>query len=185
MGSESSNSISEGKTVPTSCDSCKCSCGEAVFAQYADQVAVKNMKWMIVPIEGMSSSKVGLIRTTQVVGSVLSLGIAPAVNPKLLDDPRHDIVEFKFNCGRCKGTGYVTLDGHAKHKPAEGESPRPGAQYKTFKHQRFTDPLSTHLDKRINITGTDLVEIYQSMPEEYSTVGYNCKSFAEILTAKA
>ena len=70
MGSESSTSMtsSEGQQVPTSTDSCTCSCGEAVFAQYSGQVKVVNMKWMIVPIKNMSSTKVGAIKTAQVTG---------------------------------------------------------------------------------------------------------------------
>ncbi len=65
MGSESSNSISKDNTVPTSADSCKCSCGEVVFTQYAAQVTVTNMKWMIVPIADMSSFKKGTIKNAQ------------------------------------------------------------------------------------------------------------------------
>ncbi len=119
MGSESSKcKSSEGASVPRSVDSCTCSCGEAVFAQYADQVRVVNMKWMIVPIADMSSFKRGTIKTAQGAGIVAGAFVWPLLlvtaQPRLQQDPSHDVVEFKYECGRCSGTGYVTLEGHDK-----------------------------------------------------------------------
>lgn len=97
---------------------------------------------------------------------------------RLAQTPDHELVEFKFECGRCRGIGYVTLEGHDR-------CDQPGASYKSFKHQRFTDPLRTELDEKIKISGQDLINIYQSMEERYHVISYNCKDFARIVTDKA
>ena len=97
---------------------------------------------------------------------------------RLAQKPEHELIEFKFSCGRCNGSGYVTLEGH-------DAADQPGASYKSFKHQRFTDPLRTELDEDINISGQDLVKIYQSMEERYDKLHYNCKDFVRIVIAKA
>lgn len=72
----------------------------------------------------------------------------------------------------------MTLEGHDK-------ADQPGASYKSFKHQKFTDPLRTELDQNINISGQDLVDIYQGMEERYHKISYNCKDFAAIVTSRA
>ena len=84
-----------------------------------------------------------------------------------------DIVEFTFDCSRCSGHGMVTLDGHAKLK-------QEGASFKSFKHQRFTDPIKTvkqNVEGRL--CGTDLVQIYIEMPEKYDVIDHNSGHFAK------